>query len=232
MLTALTVRATVFLYRMFVHISLKALNVVIRMLPLQTHPFNTRSFFTDAEKKDVGQGFQLWRGYFQSLRPASGRLLVNIDLSTGMFYKPGPLMNIALEASGLRDPRDLTATAFDHRRLRELERFLSGVRVSVQPAGGGPPNIVVIHSLTREGATNIRFEREGRQTNVAAYYRELTNRALQFPNMICAKVCELSSFFHCVLTQILDRRRKARFCHLSDVLSFLDKSHESRYLPT
>lgn len=212
------------------HISLKALNVVIRMLPLQTHPFNSRSFFTDTEKRDVGQGFQLWRGYFQSLRPAPGRLLVNIDLSTGMFYKPGPLISVALEASGLRAPQDLTASTFDHRKLRELERFLSGVRVSVQPAGGGPPNFVVIHSLTREGAANIRFEREGKQTNVAAYYRLLTNRALQHPNMICAKVVNSCLYLMHYFDVNMDRRRKARSSHSSDVLSLLDKLHANKCL--
>lgn len=29
------------------------------------YPFNIRSFFTPTEKKDIGLGIELWRGYFQ-----------------------------------------------------------------------------------------------------------------------------------------------------------------------
>ena len=32
---------------------------------VRKYPFNIRSFFTDREKKDIGQGIELWRGYFQ-----------------------------------------------------------------------------------------------------------------------------------------------------------------------
>jgi hypothetical protein len=48
------------------------------------YPFNIRSFFTDQECKRIGGGLELWRGYFQSVRPAIGRILINIDISTGM----------------------------------------------------------------------------------------------------------------------------------------------------
>ncbi|KAE9392991.1 Piwi-domain-containing protein [Gymnopus androsaceus JB14] len=173
--------------------ALTALNVVIRMLPLQTYPFNVRSFFTDREKIDVGDGLQLWRGYFQSLRPSPGRLLINIDLSTGMFFKPGPLINIALEVLNKNNPRLLSpGPDLGERSIKELERFLKGVRVSVDPATrGAPARTVVIQSLTREGAQGIFFNlQDGRSTNVAAYFRELSNRPLQFPTMICAKTAK------------------------------------------
>jgi eukaryotic translation initiation factor 2C len=29
----------------------------------------------------------LWRGYFQSVRPAPGRMVINIDISTGTMFK-------------------------------------------------------------------------------------------------------------------------------------------------
>lgn len=29
------------------------------------YPFNIRSFFTNQEKKEIGLGIELWRGYFQ-----------------------------------------------------------------------------------------------------------------------------------------------------------------------
>ncbi|KAJ3844614.1 argonaute-like protein [Lentinula raphanica] len=173
-----------------VETTLTALNIAIRMLPMQKFPFNTRSFFTESEARNVGQGFQLRRGFFQSLRPAIGRLLFNIDLSTGLFYRDGPLIDVALEVVGNRDPASLSFTrGLPERMFRELERYVKGVRVSVQPAArGAPPTIVTINTLTREGAQNITFKMsDGNSTNVASYFQRLSGRALHYPGIICAK---------------------------------------------
>lgn len=59
------------------------------MEPTQHYPFNVRSFFTDREKKHLGVGLEVWRGYFQSVRPGIGRLLINIDISTGLVRQSG-----------------------------------------------------------------------------------------------------------------------------------------------
>jgi eukaryotic translation initiation factor 2C len=67
------------------------------MGPSQKFPSRGRSFFTDRETWDIGGGYILWRGYFQSVRPAINRMLVNIDIATGVMYKPGALMDLALE---------------------------------------------------------------------------------------------------------------------------------------
>ncbi|KAJ3794428.1 argonaute-like protein [Lentinula aff. detonsa] len=176
-----------------VQTTLTALNIVIRMLPMQTHAFNARSFFTDTEIKNVGHGFQLRRGYFQSLRPAIGHLLLNIDLTTGMFFRSGPLIEVALEVVNHRDPGALSlARGLPDRVFRELERFLKGVRVSVQPAArGSAANVVTISSLTREGARGHVFKlQDGTSTDVASYFRRLSGQALNYPDIICAKTAK------------------------------------------
>ncbi|KAJ3847737.1 argonaute-like protein [Lentinula lateritia] len=179
-----------------VQTALTALNVVIRMLPIQNYPFNSRSFFIKTDFKNVGHGFQLRRGYFQSLRPSPGHLLLNIDLSTGMFYKPGPLIGVALEiVSNARnpDPNILsTDRGLPDRIFKDLERFLKNVRVSVQPAtASSPPKVHTISSLTREGAQGITFNtRDGTPTTVASYFHNLSGRALRYPDIICAKTAK------------------------------------------
>ncbi|CAE6444858.1 unnamed protein product, partial [Rhizoctonia solani] len=60
-----------------------AINVVVRMDPILRYPFNARSFFTDKEVRPIGGGIELWRGYFQSVRPGLASMLINIDISTG-----------------------------------------------------------------------------------------------------------------------------------------------------
>lgn len=39
-------------------------------------------------------GIVLWRGYFQSVRPVAGHMLVSINTSTGTLYKPGNVLDI------------------------------------------------------------------------------------------------------------------------------------------
>jgi len=56
------------------------------MEPNLIYPFNARSFFTELETRDIGGGIVLWRGYFQSVRPAVGRMVINFDMSTGAMY--------------------------------------------------------------------------------------------------------------------------------------------------
>ncbi|RDB22690.1 Protein argonaute-2 [Hypsizygus marmoreus] len=173
--------------------AITALNVVIRMEPTMKYPFNVRSFFTNRETKDIGSGLQLWRGYFQSVRPASGRMLINIDISTGTMYKAGPLLNLCLDFFGKADPASLEPRkGFPDRERLRLQRFISGIRVlTTHP---GPDGTVqqtprVVKKLSSAGANALTFTmREGGTMSVAEYFQRTQNRKLQFPFVICVEV--------------------------------------------
>ncbi|PPQ95875.1 hypothetical protein CVT26_015567 [Gymnopilus dilepis] len=170
--------------------SIMALNVVIRMQPNLKYPFNTRSFFTPTNKKHIGSGIELWRGYFQSLRPGQNKLYVNVDISTGMFYKDGPLLQVCLEYLGrpnqspdLLSPRK----GFPDRERVRLQRFVSGMRVIT--VHGGKERGYVIKRLTPEGASTRMFkDREGKTTSVAQYFQTVLGKRLQHPDVICVEV--------------------------------------------
>ncbi|KAG5649009.1 hypothetical protein DXG03_000358 [Asterophora parasitica] len=173
--------------------AITALNVVIRMEPTMKYPFNVRSFFTDRETKDIGSGLQLWRGYFQSVRPASGRMLINIDISTGTMYKAGPLLHLCLEFLNQRDPNALSTKRGlpDRERLR-LQRFISGIRILTTHAGADgtiKQSPRVVKKLSSAGARALSFTmREGGSMSVAEYFRQTQNRALKYPDNICVEV--------------------------------------------
>ena len=88
-------------------ISNQALNIAIRMEPSVRYPSNKYCFFTAQETRSIGAGIVLWRGYFQSLRPAIDRMLINIDISTGAMYRSGGLIDLALEFLGKSTPNAL-----------------------------------------------------------------------------------------------------------------------------
>ncbi|KAJ7590925.1 argonaute-like protein [Mycena floridula] len=172
--------------------AITALNVVIRMEPSMKYPFNVRSFFTSRETKDIGSGLELWRGYFQSVRPGIGRMLINVDISTGCMYKAGPLLKLCLEFIGKSDPNALAPARGlpDRERLR-LQRFISGIRILTTSHGpnGDVQTPRVIKKLSSAGANKLTFTiREGGSMTVAQYFQKTTNKALQFPDVICVEV--------------------------------------------
>jgi eukaryotic translation initiation factor 2C len=159
------------------------------MEPTMTYPFNVRSFFTDKETKDIGSGIQLWRGYFQSVRPGIGQMLINIDISTATMYKSGRLIDVCLEFLRKNNPAAL-ATIPDREFLR-LNKFISGARVITRTPGeaGREPPARVIKRLTRGSARNEEFTlREGGKSTVAQHFQKIFNRPLQFPDLFCVEV--------------------------------------------
>jgi hypothetical protein len=52
-----------------------------KFFPFGIHP--------QAESHVLGQGLQAYRGYFTSVRTSVSRFLVNVNVATGSFYKPG-----------------------------------------------------------------------------------------------------------------------------------------------
>ncbi|KAF8138405.1 argonaute-like protein [Boletus edulis] len=172
--------------------ALTALNVVVRMEPTMKYPFNVRSFFTDRETKDIGGGLVLWRGYFQSVRPAIGRLLINVDISTGTMYKSGPLLDLCLDFLGRPGQYNLLSPrrGMPERERIRLQRFIVGVRIMTTYSGERVRKTPrVIKKLSSAGATDLSFTmRDGTTMTVAEYFKKLLNRPLRFPDNICIEV--------------------------------------------
>ncbi|KAJ6628687.1 argonaute-like protein [Mycena sp. CBHHK59/15] len=189
--------------------AITALNVVIRMEPTLKYPFNVRSFFTNRETRTLelasssGQVHQrldvsllhceLQRGYFQSIRPGIGKMLINVDISTATMYKHGPLLRLCLEYIGKNDPNALSPKRGlpDRERLR-LQRFISGIRIITKHSGAGgqvQETPRVIKKLSTASASSLTFQmREGQMMTVADYFRNTQNKPLEFPDVICAEV--------------------------------------------
>ena len=170
-------------------------NVVIRMEPTlnPNYAFNVRSFFTDRETRDIGGGLVLWRGYFQSIRPAVGRMLINVDISTGVMYKPGNLLDLCKQFFGKNDPNILAPRrGFPDRERVKLQRFLTGIRIFTTSPETGVTNRArarIVKKLSAAGANDLTFSlRDGGQMTVAQYFRNTYTRALQYPDVICVEV--------------------------------------------
>jgi eukaryotic translation initiation factor 2C len=125
-------------------------------------------------------------------------MLINIDISTGVMYKDGPLIRLCLEFLG-KEPRPENSNmlspsrGFPPREHHRLNRFISGIRVitnnqqaSAQPQ---PQNPRVIKRLLMQGAKDLRFSlREGGTKSVAEYFLETYNLNLRYPDVLCVEV--------------------------------------------
>lgn len=77
----------------------------------------SKTFPKDAVGQDLGGGLTAIRGFFSSVRAATGRVLVNVNVCYSAFYRPGTLAGLMI-AHGLQD------------RYR-LQQFLKGARVKI-----------------------------------------------------------------------------------------------------
>ena len=201
------------------------------MGPNQKFPFNTRSFFTPEGRKAIGGGMELWRGYFQSIRPSENRMYLNIDIATGIMYRPGPLIGLFMEFFKKNDPSAFSPTrGFPDRDRIRLQKFVSNMRVKTTHTGRD--RTVVIKKLSSTGASKTMFTmRDSPQPiSVANYFRMHTNKNLNFPDNICVEVY-LS--FHLLSRFHLDFVVRLLLVHWSlsnYVKSCLVKSWESRSL--
>lgn len=182
------------------HLQSQALNIVIRMEPSLRYPSNKNSFFTSQETRSIGAGLVLWRGYFQSLRPAIDRILINFDISTGVMYRSGELIDLALEFLGQSTPNALSPQHGlpDRERLR-LQQFISGIKI-ITPYRD-PDRRRLVRKVTRESAQERTFEiGDGQTMTVAQYFQNELNIPLQFPDLICVEVCIIFFLSSCAFS--------------------------------
>jgi eukaryotic translation initiation factor 2C len=215
--------------------AIMALNVVIRMEPNSRYPFNVRSFFTNQEVKNIGAGIELWRGYFQSIRPGVGRLLLNVDISTGMMYKSGPLIGLVLDFFGRNDPNILSpASGFPDRERLRLQRFLAGVRITTPHTNGTrPAHARVVKKLSTAGANSISFTMSttNQTLTVAQYFHNLFNRPLRYPGILCVELGSgaLVPFELCVVPEGQIMKKQVPSDKTKDVVEFATKKPHERF---
>ncbi|KAH9062680.1 argonaute-like protein [Lactarius vividus] len=175
--------------------AIMVLNVVVRMAANLRYSLNVRSFLTDRETRDVGGGIVLWRSYFQSVRPAIGRIVINIDISAGAMYMPGSLIDVALAILGRPgNPNALAPRQGlpDRERIR-VQRFITpGLKITTTVDQRDPnqaPRSRGVKKLSKEGARDLTLElTSGQTTTVADYFRQKLNRPLRFPDVICVEL--------------------------------------------
>jgi eukaryotic translation initiation factor 2C len=157
---------------------------------------------------------ELWRGYFQSVRPAIGRMLINVDISTGVMYRFGSFIDLALDFLGRSGTPNALSSHHglpDRERLR-LQQFISGIKVATPHHAQNPNRLRLVKKLTRDSARDHTFETgDGQTMTVLEYFRDVLNIPLQFPDLMCGGLYNI--FFRSSSGVLM-------FCSSHPVLSF------------
>lgn len=179
------------------------------MAPSMRYPSKGRSFFTDQETKNIFGGVVLWRGYFQSVRPAVNRILININISMGAMYQPGNLISLCLDFLGKSgQTQALTAGQIPDRERVRLQNFLKYMKVTTPYRTHDSNRQRLVKKLTRESAQDRRFEiGDGLTITVMEYFHTQLNIQLHFPDLICVEVCAIFVLIPwCALTPYSSRQ--------------------------
>lgn len=72
--------------------AINVIDVLLRHRPSLMYTTIGRCFYTQETAMAIAQGVQLWQGFHQSVKPASGAMLINLDVSATAFYQPGTFL--------------------------------------------------------------------------------------------------------------------------------------------
>lgn len=157
-----------------------------KFYPFGNHP--------QVQVADLGSALQAVRGYFSSVRTSVNRILVNVNVATGAFYKPGSLLHLMRE-------RERPANVYQHkqmgaffRKLRFETNYLydTDKKGQVRMDENGPITKRKVHVIsdfspygkTAENTTFDEVDKNGKHTRVSVkdYFLRKYGIKLMAPN--------------------------------------------------
>ncbi|XP_072988891.1 protein argonaute MEL1-like [Typha latifolia] len=164
--------------------TIQVLDVVLRESPSTTYVTVSRSFFSPmfGNKRDIGNGVECWRGYYQSLRPTQMGLSLNLDIAATSFYKAGPLVGFVQEYLNIRD---IARPLSDTDRIK-LKRALRGVRVEATHRR----DICIRYKITGISSAPMNqlmfsLDDQGTRVSVVQYFKQRYNYSLKYVSWPC-----------------------------------------------
>ncbi|PKY39143.1 Piwi-domain-containing protein [Rhizophagus irregularis] len=160
-----------------------ALNVLIHHVPSTTLKSVGRIFYTNQGSRPLGGGVEALQGYFQSIRPTPGKMMINIDIHTTAFYESGSLLQIVIKVLNKRTIGELRVIS--ERDRQKLEKFLQNLKIYATHDENALNRRFRIFKVTNTSASNTIFDDNGNQTDVASYFQRTYNIQLLYPFFPC-----------------------------------------------
>ena len=182
--------------------AVQALNIVVNQIATTKPGFVTvhgnKFYPTEGplfDSRDIGGGLLALRGYYSSVRTGPMRSLLNVNVASGAFYRPGPLIEL-MDTFRLANNTSMSKP----RLMQSLSRFLTGLRVSTNHTilrdthgkpimeRGKPKTIRKVHTLSGlahtmkknppgQNSEEVKFKMEegdaaGKEITIAQYFEK------------------------------------------------------------
>lgn len=182
--------------------AIAAFDIILRQFPSSSFKLLGRSQYHEKGCVSLPGPVDVWHGFFQSIRPSYGRLLLNVDIAATPFYKSGNLADVARKfcrGSGMSDSE-----------RRVLDRSLRGLKVQVEHTKF--KRKYKINSFRPNPATHEMFEKDGDQVSVSEYFYRTYQIRLKYPDLPCVHVGkpEKNMFLPLELCSIVPGQRYSR----------------------
>ncbi|KAJ7470325.1 argonaute-like protein [Mycena latifolia] len=156
------------------------LQLLIRQSSNQNNPTNNgRAYFSQVGKRSLpGTGVELWRGFFQSVRPTIGRMLITIDTSMAAVYESGGLLDISMNVLGFRSIRELERLDERDPNFRKLQNHFKNRLIKTKTTGD---RTKTIHAIIRGPIGQYPFQKDGEPTTIEKHYYDAYGIRLTYP---------------------------------------------------
>ncbi|EMD38303.1 hypothetical protein CERSUDRAFT_82564 [Gelatoporia subvermispora B] len=164
------------------------LQIYLRQLPnikytTPAHQRNYRMFYLDKTSIPLGNGLEVWKGVFQSVRPTLQGLAINVDTTHGVMIQGGSLSDVLMARFSLSNARQLDLRENDP-LWKQIRQFLRGVIVTWGGATGCKRQMTVAGLVSQAG--EFIFERMAdtvpEPITIKDYYRLTQSKILRYPH--------------------------------------------------
>ncbi|TPX48756.1 hypothetical protein SeMB42_g00313 [Synchytrium endobioticum] len=172
--------------------AIQVLEILIRHVPalLFTTVGRNSYYLKDQPGQSIRDGLMVHLGWFQSIRPALGQLVLNLDVSATAFYEVEPVDKLVAHFFGAQAIMPLW------KNLRPaqtglISRFLRHVvaELNYQPAGSRRKYKITGLDNQPAGQRRVPYGPDDKEhppnETVAQYYLRVHNIRLQFPDIPC-----------------------------------------------
>jgi len=157
-----------------------------KFYPFGNHP--------QLQVSNLGLALQAVRGYFSSVRTSVNRILVNVNVATGAFYKPGPLLELMKERGIPSNVSQYKQMGAFFRKLRFETNYILDTdnKGKTRMGENGPMTKRKVHAIgdfspyqkTAENVTFDEIDKNGKHTKVSVkdYFLRKYNIKLTAPD--------------------------------------------------
>ncbi|GBC09434.1 hypothetical protein RclHR1_08860007 [Rhizophagus clarus] len=188
---------------------LKAITVLNALIKHQTsmkYVPSGKSFYTRNGFKSLTGIAEAWQGYYQSVRPAPGKMMINVDLTATAFCESGPLVNIIVNLLGKRSLNDFRG-GINERERNILEKELKNYKIRVIHRKTNQHYHIL--KITPQDAQGTKFnDEDGNLIDVASYFQKKYKR-LDYPYLPCVMV-EEEVFLPMEICEVTENQRYFR----------------------